>query len=92
MIINVTQEDIEKGSIGNPFECPVAFALKKTFPHWYLIRVGLNVIEFVLFDDVDVQVETPEKVKEFILQYDYGEIVSPFEFEISDDYEARLSW
>lgn len=76
MKIQVTQEDIDNGESGNGYLCPIAIALK---------RAGFKspaVWDFI--DDGDYQIKTPKKAFKWLLDFDTGIEVTPFEFEIPD--------
>lgn len=81
MIINVTQDDIDRGLPNTNNLCPVALALKRctnkhcrAFP--YILYIGDN------------EVKPPVEVRSFIFSFDYfGKNVGrePFSFEIPDE-------
>lgn len=83
--ISVTAEDIEKGARECEFSCPIALALRREFPKTEVcvdsidIRVG------------DVSVKTPETAALFISDFDCGDEVEPFEFEIDLNPLASLT-
>lgn len=70
--IEVTSEDIERGVPDNCHHCPIALAAR---------RAGLNTPEV---DSAFLNgMVLPDAATEFILDYDNGEPVEPFSFEVS---------
>lgn len=88
MIINVTQEDIEKGSIGNPFECPVCLAIQREYPYLSFVRVSLCQLELGLFE-LDRVIPIPIELTEWIQRWDNGEQCNSMEWEIADE---KIEW
>ena len=76
MKIKVTQQHIDAGIKKKCLYCPVALAIKDVFPTEYVnvsdlyVRIGDNVYDLFPI------------VTRFILDFDYGYPVSPFEFEL----------
>lgn len=83
MIIKVTEQDIERGSRVFSDHCPVALAINRAtgrhaIVYHHAIKIGeLSRIEYPV----------PDKVREFIQDFDSGKEVQPFEFdlELRDD-------
>lgn len=77
--VEVTAEDIHYGATGSPDCCPVALALRR---HCGRASVGTTAVS--LFPpDADVQqVGLPADVQDFILQFDAGQKVEPFAFDL----------
>lgn len=76
MKIEVTQEDINKGEVTECRRCPIALAV---------IRATGN--KYVLVDSDYTHVgtkfcPTPVTAKRFIRNFDYGNDVQPFTFEL----------
>lgn len=94
MKISVTEEDIDNGFFRDARNCPVALALKRGF--------GVSSVE--VSEDMlhirgvraetricSVRVETPERVRRFIWEYDRYWDVEPFEFELGTLFEGEKS-
>lgn len=77
MKISVTQEDIDYGIPGSCLHCPVAIALERytgdTCEVWGGGAVNLKDLSTI---------DLPEKVNEFIQDFDEGNPVHPLEFDI----------
>jgi hypothetical protein len=82
MKVEVKQEHIDKGVPSNGCECPIALALGEMFPDAQVlvcdgrIEVGFEVAA------------PPQEAKEFINDFDDGEPVAPFSFDL--DIDTRL--
>lgn len=76
MKIEVTQEDIDKGERGSCSGCPVALAMKRALGVQTLLveddAAWTNMEEYLL----------PDPVPDFIGDFDTGEPVKPFTFEL----------
>lgn len=90
MLVKVTQEHIDKGrenwysSLCNwSCHCPISLALKDAFKINTVksSSVFLFIGEFP--DNIIFSVPTPDKVAIFINNFDHGNVVEPFEFELS---------
>lgn len=89
MIVKVTQEHIDKGRKLIPNAkymctcCPVALALKDIFKvedTWASLsklRVGQYPKNLIF------EVETPAYVSNWMIAFDSGQLIEPFEFELS---------
>jgi len=75
MIVEVTQDDIDKGCRANAYRCPVALALSRTFNK----HVGANSC-WAAFESHDVRL--PEIASKFVKDFDCELPVSPIRFEI----------
>ena len=82
-IIEVTQEDISNGVRGFCSLCPIARALKRTFPEWDCIVQGNN-FEFRQINSPYevVYMKTSNEVRKFISRFDRYFSVFPFSFAI----------
>lgn len=92
--INVTQEDIDNGEVGNPKSCPVALAVKKVVKADLILvdSIYLTLLwdskRFLFFRKAGAEKTRvlPEKAKRFIRNFDaFGnsdKYVKPFSFEI----------
>lgn len=80
MVIEVTQDDIDKGVKNNACQCPVARAIARgTEEEWVVDSHSL-----VRMRDARVW-HTPPAAYWFINRYDQGESVEPFTFELPID-------
>ena len=90
-IIDVTQEDIDRGRRGKCMECPIALAAARATgrasaftSHWAVNVDGAD------FDEID-NATTPE-IRKFIGDFDCGEKVSPFSFKMTFNFpEPQVS-
>lgn len=78
MKIEVTQEDIEKGKRGSKCYCPIALALMRAQPT-RCVSVGALT---VALDLPRVCLNLPHRVRCWIYDFDSGEAVAPFEFDL----------
>lgn len=78
MIIRVTQEHIDKGKAGLCSLCPIALALKDAGfkDSW----AGSGTLK----NNKNTICITPQSCYDFMVHFDAGDLVSPFEFEIPD--------
>jgi hypothetical protein len=76
--INVTQDDIDNGNVGDACACPVALALRRAFKtggyDFYVEDKCMFVNNYAYFN--------PPEVKNFIVNFDHGIKVEPFSFEL----------
>lgn len=89
--IEVTQEDIDKGVMGDQYSCPIARALARRFPdaHTVVARpdylkvmngayiVGTPYPSFTYYD-------TTQAMKWFMRQFDRGQVVKPDIFQVRE--------
>ena len=76
MKIDVTQEDIDRGVKGACTQCPVALALARAFPDVY---VDVATTQLLVGDEF---IRAPSVVSIFIEDFDDGEPVQPFSFDL----------
>jgi hypothetical protein len=76
--INVTEEDIKQGEKQHCSRCPVALALRR------VAKGEPAVIGYSIIFSKDIEIETPDDVVEWIMDFDDddGCDVSPFSFEM----------
>lgn len=79
MSVDVTQEHIDKGMRDSCLSCPIALALKKKGDR--LVRVR-NTVAYV----ANMPYQLPQEAIAFILDFDHGELVKPFSFEMVNEY------
>lgn len=81
MIIEVTQEDIDKGKRHDCEECAVALAVKRTPLAEQFVGIGPQ--HLVLREATPKSIlPLPEEIIEFIAAFDRGEAVQPVTFDI----------
>lgn len=73
MRILITQEDINKGQRKNPFECPIAKALKRIIKNSEIVVFSYNVT----VDDFRLYPKDRKTFQDFIYNYDRGKPVKP---------------
>jgi hypothetical protein len=79
MKITVTQKHIDEGQRGSPTQDPIAFAMIDAgleHPH-----AGVTYLSWVE-DDRKRFAKAPQEVYDFMLDFDNGRPVLPFEFEV----------
>ena len=76
MLIEVTAEDIKKGEQGNCWRCPIALALIRAFRTDDVAAPGPYAR--INHERLDL----PNEVRRFIDDFDNGDEVSPFTFEL----------
>ncbi len=81
LLVEVTAEDIENGVRHCIFGCPVALAVQRaaSYPH---IRVTISEITRHKGHCLESAAITPAEVGCFIRNFDAGDDVFPFKFEI----------
>lgn len=78
MLVKVTQDDIDKGKRKRACFCPVALALNRDAP-----RGGWSVSDIMLVDGDGNLYAAPINVSSFVMDFDRGLSVQPFEFELN---------
>lgn len=96
IILDVTQEDIDKGTKHSTTYCPVALSLRRIYPKAKLVTVGVveasvytprrNFLGIIPRGEEFIRITLPKRVSKFIRNYDaYGakdEYVKPFTVEV----------
>ncbi len=80
IMIDVTQEDIEQGSRGSPYYCPLAYAFCRQFPGR---EVGV-FWDFVILDDPKdgrQKIHITRTAQKFIGRFDANIPVKPVRFQ-----------
>jgi hypothetical protein len=78
MLINVTQDDIDKGEPCRAFCCPIALAIErqtKALPESVVVYRQITIGSKFIMD-------SPPEVLNFIDKFDDGKNVEPFSFEL----------
>lgn len=82
MKITVTQQHIDEGQRGSSTRDPIAFAMADAgLERPY---AGVNHLSWHE-DDRKMFVKVPKEVYNFMLDFDNGKMVKPFEFQIMDE-------
>ena len=77
MIIEVTQDHIDRGNQGDCEYCPIAIAIRATLKD-YSISVGGTIFEYK-----NSYYKLPEKAMKFVQAFDNTLPVQPFTFELT---------
>jgi len=102
IIVEVTQKDIDEGTKGSCYDCPIAYAIikalnkhnkikKKYLQDFYYRRVYCAK-ELSCFDISYKDIKWPKEIRDWIIAFDKGEKVQPFKFIIdtSDWFEGKI--
>ena len=82
MNVQVTNKDINEGTRRSCCDCPLAKALKRTLKQ----NVVVGTADFFYIDEKTGEqkyIILPNSAQEFILNFDKGEIVPPFSFNLN---------
>lgn len=86
LVVNVTQEDIDKGEAASCSSCPIALALRRIAP---LARVYTDCVALAgeLYSPKAILeshtfIRLPEEAMKFIQTFDFRNHVSPFSFTL----------
>lgn len=79
--IDVTQEDIDGGCAGNSLECPVARAFRRVTGKDVTVHVSYAAYDYQE-DGAHKVILLPTDVASFIWEFDNGDSVSPFSFDV----------
>jgi hypothetical protein len=82
MKIIVTEQDILQGVPKSINQCPVALAVRRLIDR----RIMIDGARLYTYDDryVELCVDLPENVTNWIADYDNGKDVNPISFEVLD--------
>ena len=83
--ITVTDEDIERGVRKSYKFCPIACAMRRK--KWDVLAVIEQYAEIDVEGD-EVKFKLPYDAQKFIVNFDTGKEVAPFEFEVDIDYNG----
>jgi hypothetical protein len=81
--VEVHQEDIDRAMKNHSSKCVVATALARTVKDVERIDVDMQTIRFSIGDKRMVYL-TPWRVQDYIVGFDAGETIEPFQFQIRD--------
>lgn len=86
--IVVTEEHIKEGKPGSPKHCAVALAAQEVFPEAE-VGVGVRGI-YVDGEDYKISLLLPRAAQDFVVKFDSGGEVEPFEFEAPESTRSRV--
>lgn len=89
MLVNITQQHIDKGKTGNSTECPTALAVQEKIGFKVRVHVGLTFIFFVFDDQYTYDAPQPQELLQWVRRYDLREKVEPLQFEIAIPDEIK---
>lgn len=81
MIVNITQEHIDRGQKGRAHRCPMALAVRDQLN---LSTEQVAVTQYTLYIDCKSYI-LPPTASNFVRAFDAGREVSPFTFEVKND-------
>ena len=88
VVVDVTQEHIDKGEANSPCDCPIALALRDAgivSPSVY-DKIGLGTTNADLTSAMaDDWIECPSIVSKFVSDFDEYRYVEPFTFQLEVD-------
>lgn len=84
MFIDVTKEHIRRGQRAHACKCPVALAASEAFGRQVYVRT--DIIHIPDMDDLTFALS--ERIQRFTQDYDIGQEVEPFSFEVDMDPEG----
>lgn len=96
MKINVSKEDIKSGKKCDSEKCAVALAVHRAFNNNKALQISVlkdNVCMWFLKDSGEyyqTSFDLPTFVSEFVLDFDTGEEVEPFDFTFPEELLSRL--
>jgi hypothetical protein len=80
-VITVTADHIAHGRPGSGRECAIALALWEAFPDAEDIGVG-DFATVLVGDEPEMATLLPEQAREFVRDFDDGQPVEPFTFDL----------
>lgn len=84
---SITGEDIINGLPSVSDKCPIALCIKRTMPEIQEVDVDVQVVQLKIAGK-GINVNTSDECDWFISDFDDGEAVSPFEFELDIPLET----
>lgn len=86
--IKVTQADIDRGIRDDSSHCVVARAIAREFPDATRIEVDTQAIRFTK-DNKRLVYLTPWIAQSYVIAFDAGDPIGPFEFRIANPIEVK---
>lgn len=77
--VKVTREHIEKGEVGHPLRCPIAWAVREKFPNSSFVCVDYNSI--ISGENGSERYHLPFRARCFVHNFDCRRPVDPFTFK-----------
>lgn len=87
--IKVTQSDIERALRNNSYACVVAQAVARTVPDATRIEVDTQTIRMTTEGERRIYL-TPYAVQGYVIAFDAGDPLEPFEFALRDPKRIRV--
>ncbi len=84
MKIKVTQEDIDRGIRCSTAHCPIVFAIRRETGNSASVHLPV-----VYINGLDVA-DLPLSAMQFVVAFDRGQPVEPFEFEFEFEFEMEI--
>ncbi len=90
MKVIVTEEDIKKGQRCSISLCPIALATRRIpeVINSYVLPGSISLLS--KFRTERVSFKPPQEVKDFIIKFDNGNEVHPFEFELQEQSTIKI--
>jgi len=89
MLINVTQDHIDRGVASSPETCAVSLAIRESYETCHVVGTFESKIMVLIVDkqgDVfSLKMSTPDAVREFLVAFDTKKPVRPFSFKMPLD-------
>jgi hypothetical protein len=94
MLVKIRKIDIKQGIPSSHNRCPIALRIRKMIPSLYYVSVGFKNR---LSSSAEIWINNrvyklPKISAKFIVEYDKGKPVEPFEFELDIINEICLRW
>lgn len=86
----VTKEDIRTGACGSSRSCPVSLGLWDALGGETLVGTGGYMDHRISKDSKFTTYKISKKIQKWINDFDSGEEVSPFQFQIKDRYISMI--
>lgn len=87
--VNVLEEDIERASRNDSLRCVVVQAIARTLPEASGIQVDTQTIRFRV-GDKRYQYLTPPAAAQYVVDFDAGDVIHPFNFQLRDPREVQV--
>lgn len=82
-VVKVTDRNIVNGEKSSALRCSIALAMKEWIPRLTVVQVTYYYA-YLTFDSIpEYRIPLPNKVTDFIRDFDSGKEVEPFEFKLN---------
>ena len=88
LIVDVTQEDINEGKACVGSSCPISTAVKRKGVS--RVRTDLQKIQYTTPEGKRLYYFTPTKAQQFLFNFDLGNPVKPFRFQLQKPYHVTV--